>query len=267
MSEQTNNRIKAGIGTILFHALLILSLFFLALKTPLPLPEEEGVEVNVGNSEIGQGEIQLQENTLAPPPAESSKQTAENDAPEELVDQISEEAPKIAAKPQPKKEIEKKPAPEIKKEPVKTEPKLEPQPTVDTRLLYSGKKPGSSEGNDQQAGDKGIPNGTPTATNYSGAGGIGGAEGISYNLGNRKASTLPKPTYNSNEQGRVNVDIWVDKNGNVVRAQVLQKGTTVSDINLQNTAVQAALRAVFAADASAPEIQKGTIIYNFIKLN
>lgn len=291
MSQETKDKVKAWFGTILFHILLLLALFFMALKTPLPLPEEEGVEVNLGYSAVGQNVQQPQPEEIQAPPPQPVQETVEeviedvvDDAPaEEIIQEDTEEAPAIADKPEPKKEPEKKvekpieqpkeetqPEPEKKieqpKEIVKPEPEPEPEPVVDQRLMYTGRKASSSEGNDQQQGDKGIETGVPDAPNYSGPGGLG-TNGISYNLGNRKASTLPKPAYNSDDQGRVNVSIWVDKSGRVIRAEILQKGTTVSDISLRNMAKQAALKAKFAADPEAVEIQKGTITYNFIKLN
>lgn len=277
MSQEIKNKAKAWVGTILFHALLILALFFMALKTPLPLPEEEGVEVNLGYSDVGQNAQQEQDEDVPAPQPQPVQEIIEKvveattkDVPkEEIVEQDTEEAPVIAKKPEPKKSPEKKIEKPVEKpvEVKKPEPEPEPKPVIDSRLMYTGKKGGtSSEGNDQQAGDKGVANGVPNATNYSGPGGLG-SEGISYNLGSRTAKTLPKPSYNSDDQGRVNVSIWVDKNGVVTRAEILQKGTTVSDIKLHNMAIQAALKAAFAPDAAAPEIQVGTITYNFIKIN
>ena len=46
---------RGVIGTVIFHALVVIALLFLALKTPLPLPGEEGVEVSLGDSETGSG--------------------------------------------------------------------------------------------------------------------------------------------------------------------------------------------------------------------
>lgn len=287
MSQELKDKVKAVFGTILFHILLLLALFFMALKTPLPLPEEEGVEVDLGFSAVGQNVQQVQPEEIQAPPPQPDQEIEEevieeviDDAPaEEIIEQDTEEAPAIADKPEPKKESKKKlkkpiekpkeeqkPEPEKKVEQPKEIVKLEPEPIVDQRLMYTGRKASSSDGNDDQQGDKGMETGVPDAPNYSGPGGLG-SEGISYNLGIRKASTLPKPTYNSDDQGRVNVSIWVDKSGRVIRAEILQKGTTVSDISLRNMAKQAALKAIFAADPEAVEIQKGTITYNFIKLN
>ncbi|PKP04377.1 MAG: hypothetical protein CVU11_04950 [Bacteroidetes bacterium HGW-Bacteroidetes-6] len=63
------------------------------------------------------------------------------------------------------------------------------------------------------------------------------------------------------------VTIWVDKQGNVTRAEPGAIGTTVSNPTLWNAAKTAALQAKFDVNNDAPEVQKGTITYNFIKLN
>ncbi len=270
MTNKAKDKIKASLGTILIHALILLALFFMALKTPLPLPDEEGVEVNLGYSEVGQDIQQEQPKKIQSPPPQPVKQEEKEivkDIPaEEIVEEETEDAPAIVSKPKPKKEAEKK-VEKPKEIPVeKPKEEKKPEPIVDARLLYTGKTASSSEGNDQQKGDKGIASGDLNAPKYVGAGGLG-SEGISYNLGNRKAQSLPKPTYNSDDQGRVNVRIRVDKAGRVISAEILQKGTTVSDINLHKMAIRAAKKAAFTPDADAPEIQVGTITYNFIKLN
>lgn len=74
---------------------------------------------------------------------------------------------------------------------------------------------------------------------------------------------LPHPPYNVNNSGTVVVDIWVDKYGTVQRAVAGGDGTTVTDKTLWNEARKAALKAHFNMDASAPELQKGTITYIF----
>ncbi len=148
------------------------------------------------------------------------------------------------------------------------EPEPDPEPVVDPRLIYTGKKNktgDSSEGNDNEAGDKGKVTGDPNSNGYDGLGGKG--NGVSYSLGNRKAKSLPKPVYDSEDQGKVVVSIWVDKTGKVTRAEITQKGTNVTDIKLRNMARQAALKAKFTPDIEAAEVQKGSITYNFIKLN
>ncbi len=91
------NRVKGVIGTIMFHLLLVLALILFGLSTPLPLPGEEGVEVNLGNSDEGMGYVQEEEpaeriqETQAPPPPPPEEEVQE----EEIITQDVEEAPSI----------------------------------------------------------------------------------------------------------------------------------------------------------------------------
>lgn len=117
------------------------------------------------------------------------------------------------------------------------------------------------EGNDNKAGDKGKVTGDPNASGYYGNG--GGGSGGNYRLGNRKAISKPKPTYDCNEEGRVFVSISVDKNGRVIAAQPGIKGTTNSAPCLLKRAKEAALKTRFNSDTKAPSKQIGIIIYNF----
>ena len=279
MTEK-KDKIRATLITIVFHLLLLLVLVFLGLSTPLPLPEEEGVEVNLGFSAVGSGQNQsykpLEQPKTPPPPPPSSMETSK-EIEEEIVEQDMDEAPAIQDKVEekPKQENIEKSKEELPKdipvdEPVeqKIEPEPEPEPVIDQRLMYSGKKTNkgtSSEGPDDMLGDKGKAEGDIKSDNYDGLGGFG--DGISFSLGNRKAKALPKPTYDSKDQGTVVVNIWVNKYGAVTRAVIKQKGTSVTDAKLWEMAMKAARKARFTADLDAPEEQKGSITYHFIKIN
>jgi len=75
--------------------------------------------------------------------------------------------------------------------------------------------------------------------------------------------SLPLPTYNVNEYGRVVVRIQVNRKGEVVSAIPGDVGTTTTNARLRDAAKQAALRARFNVAQNAPELQEGTITYNF----
>jgi outer membrane biosynthesis protein TonB len=271
MSRSELIRIKGIIGTVLFHIGALLLLIFLALRTPLPLPGEEGVEVNLGWDETGMGSDQQ----LEPAPAEPlpQPQPAQQEPEEEqYLTQDVEEAPVIEKKKEePKKKEPEKVVPKPDPEPVKevAEPDPEPQPQVNQRAIYKGKNTtgtqGGQEGITGQPGDQGNPNGTPGVTNYNGTGGTG--DGISYSLGGRGSLNLHKPSYDSREQGKVVVTIKVDRQGNVISAVPGAKGTNVSDQKLWNLAKDAAIRSKFSPDSNAPDFQVGTITYNFIRQN
>ncbi len=257
--KERKSRISAIAGTILFHAMIVIALLLLAFHTPLPLPGEEGVEVNLGNSNEGMGDIQPEVPAQATAAASIPNQ---NKADDQLVTEETEETPVIekkkTIKPKPK------PTPVVKKQPVVETP---PEPTVNPKALYPGKSTKTSTGGNQgvtgKPGDQGKENGTPGSPNYVGNGGQG--NGISYDLGGRGSRSLPKPTYNSPEQGKIVVSIKVNREGKVTYASAGAKGTTISEINLRQQAESAARKTLFAPDEDAPEEQRGTITYVFVK--
>jgi TonB family protein len=235
-------------GTILFHALAVLILFLMAFRTPLPLPGEEGVEVDLGMMDQGMGNIQPEKPAI-PMAAQPQQQTNKNE--EDIVTQNDNEAPAIE-KPKNTKPKQEKPA-------------EEPKPTVNQRALFKGNnnpQSGGSEGITGQPGDQGNPNGLAGIKKYDGQGGKG--NGTGYDLGGRGAKSLHRPNDDFSEEGIVVVDIWVNRQGKVTRAEVATKGTTVINSDMRQKATQAALRSSFAADPSAPEEQHGTITYTFV---
>ncbi|GAB1405545.1 MAG: hypothetical protein PHX54_01945 [Lentimicrobiaceae bacterium] len=257
---QTNKDKWKGIaGTLIFHGLLLIAIMFLALRTPLPLPEEAGVEVNLGYSDQGMGDIQppvpaATESAAAPQPETSTA--------EELVSEQTEEAPRIepVIKPRPKivETTPEKPAP-------KPVPVEKPQPVVNPNAMYKGKTSGSEGGNQGitgQPGDQGKPNGDPNSNNYDGQGGSGG--GVSYSLEGRGIKSLPQPNRTFSESGTVVITIYVNRGGTVNRInEAPARGTTTGSSQLIQLAKQAAKQAKFSANPDAPEEQVGTITYIF----
>ncbi len=290
MTTEKKNKASGIIGTILFHLGALLLLLFLALRTPLPLPGEEGVIVNLGYDETGMGEDQRDQ--AAPAEVKPQPATAQpNEPDDEYIVQDVEEAPAITPKKTEPKKKEKeivKPEPEPVKEVVKPEPEPEPViPQPDPKAMYKGKSTSTTEGGQEgqtgEPGDQGDPSGTAGSNIYKGKSGIGEGtgegsgsgtgpgdgtgDGISFSLGGRGSLSLFKPAYDSKEQGKVVVTIKVDRKGNVVSAVSGAKGTNVSDQTLWQLAKDAALKSRFKEDPDAPEMQMGTITYNFIRQN
>lgn len=255
--ERKDNQF-ALIGTIAFHALLLVLFFLLGLKTPLPLPEEQGVLVALGYSDQGTGElIPLSSSPPMPVPAQP------NPVQEEVATQSTEEAvpiPQTTTRPRPQQQTQ------TQQPPAEQTPAQEPQPQVDPRALFPGADQRStntqSQGTTGQQGAQGSPTGAP-----GGEGDGVGQGGVSYSLTGRRPNVLPKPTYDTQAQGKVVVSITVDRQGRVVRATAGARGTTTTDRTLWQLAEDAARRARFDVQLSAPEEQRGTITYNFIRQN
>lgn len=238
MTKEKRNKVFALATTVLVHAAVVALLVLMAFTTPLPLPGESGVEVNLGMYNQGMGNTQPEKpaKTAETPPA--PKQTAKED----VVKQNTEETPAID----------------------EPEPVKKPQQVVNQQALFKPKKNNDapkSQGVTGQAGDQGNPNGSTDSNSYSGQGGSGG--GNSYYLGGRGAKHLPSPDRNFSDEGKIVVDIWVDRDGNVKRVEI-GKGTNITDTAMREMSKKAALAAKFTPDQNAEELQKGTITYNFI---
>lgn len=266
MIQPTENKDRraALLGTVIFHGLLLLGLLLFAFTTPLPLPGEEGVVVDLGYSDQGMGNIQPE---TAPPAATPPPSSSQPQAEEEISTQDIEESVALPEKPKEKPKTETKP---VTEKPAEKPKEVKPEePKVDPRALYPGKQSGTtgqgSQGETGQPGDQGKPTGTAGAGTYDGSGGAG--DGISFSLGGRKADHLPKPAPTFSESGTVVVTIWVDRYGRVTKAIAGARGTTTASPVLQKLAEEAAKRARFNAKPEAPEEQKGTITYHFLIKN
>ncbi|HOW41622.1 MAG TPA: hypothetical protein PL123_13840, partial [Bacteroidales bacterium] len=121
----------------------------------------------------------------------------------------------------------------------------------------------TSEGIAGGPGNQGVRTGS-VDSKVRGPGGGTGNSGISYDLQGRGFQKLPNPKYDYQGEGRVVVDVSVDREGKVIQAIPGTKGSTTLDEYLLRVAKEAALEARFEAKPDAPIVQKGTITYNFI---
>ena len=247
-SKEKKDKGIAVVGTIVVHALAVLVLLLMAFRTPLPLPGEEGVEVDLGMMDQGMGNIQPEKPAI---PMTAQPKQEQSQSKEDLATQNDDEAPALE-KPKTTKPKQEKPV-------------ENPQHKVNDRALFKGNndpQAGGSEGVTGQPGDQGKPNGLAGIKQYDGNGGKG--NGTGYDLGGRGAKSLHRPSDDFSEEGTIVVDIWVNREGRVVRAEVATKGTTLINNEMRQKAKQAALRSVFASDPNAPEEQHGTITYTFV---
>jgi hypothetical protein len=253
------NRIKALTATILFHAAILLLFFLVSFTNPQiapPFKMDEGIEVNLGDSDIGFGDIQpLSPGEPAPDAASENFQSTPSNA-QEIAEHETETA-----------ENENAETPVIHKPDNKNQPvvrKNDPQPkpnntsktntTPNTPVVKADPKPkavfkggNGNGGNDADEynnannqgiaggkGDQGKSNGNPNSDNYTGNGGRGNG-GPQVVKGNRKITgagtftgDLPKAT--------ILASISVDANGNGSFIKI-EKGSTYFD-NSYATAIK-----------------------------
>jgi len=264
---QTDKHKKKAIVEATIVMIFLIILMFISGMTYLDPPPETGIAVNFGTSTVGSGPVQPQHNQPPKPVKQETPQPAKTqpEIKDKVLTQDNEEAPVI-------KEQKTKPKPKQTPKPVKPKPKPKPKPDKNiTDILNNvNNAPGdqennsSGEGNDNQAGDKGDTSGDPNASGYYGNGGKGNGGGTgNYRLGSRKALTKPKPNFNCNEEGRVVVKIYVNRQGKVTKAVPGVKGSTNNAPCLLNAAKSAAMQTKWSADSKAPDTQIGKIIYNF----
>jgi outer membrane biosynthesis protein TonB len=253
-SEKISKR-KGIIGTILFHALLLVAFLFMGLTYQDPPPAEEGISINFGFVDEGLGEVEPEDTEEVTEIVEEEIIEEQIESTEEIVTQSVVKTPAVEKTEEKKKVVEKE---EPKEEVIE-----EKKPEVNKKALYPGKKKTktTSEGNNNGDGNKGVIDGDPNSEVYSG-GGIG-EDGTAYQLGGRNVSFKAKPIYNLQVEGKVVVMITVDRLGNVISAIPGAKGSTTLNKQLLQRAKTAALKTKFDPKQTAPTNQQGKIIYTF----
>ncbi|MCQ2341981.1 MAG: hypothetical protein MJZ75_00610 [Paludibacteraceae bacterium] len=257
MTLQQKSHSIASAGTVLLLVALFLLLWFICFNVPKE-EEDEGVMVSFGEvMEEGGG---LPD---APPyqPTEASEAAAPESAaaPEPVLTQEDESAAEAARVEQERRQ--KAEAERIAKERAEAERKAAEQRKKDAAIANASKmgalfgQTSSAEGANGQPGDNGkAVNGNPL--------GHGSSGGNDWSLNGRSlVGSLPRPSADFKQEGRVVVSIIVDKDGNVVSARAGQ-GTTISDEATRQLAVKAAMRAKFNM-VDHPNAAVGTITYYF----
>lgn len=249
MTEQSKNKIISAVATTMIMVCIVLICWGLGLYKPNPPIPEAGVEVNLGNSDMGLGDA-------LEPSAEEAEQTASTPtaAEENVISQTHEQTTTVPNTKTPAKVDTKKPTQEEPKNEVKPESK------TNANALFKKKNTtnGGSEGVTQGSGNQGKEGGNPNSNRYDGNPGNGGS---GWSLSGRSNLGLPKPPSSNRKEGKIIVKIWVDRSGKVTQAEAPVKGSTILDRGMVEEAKSTALKAKFSASESAPETQTGTITY------
>jgi len=280
---EREKNLKATAYTALICAALFFLFFFLQWTLPqIPPPiVDEGIEVNLGNSETGLGDIAPQlpgtpsnadQTNVSPPPSSAAVQPKQNITADENGDEEINNATKIV-----KPEIKNKPVTNttaVKKHSENTVAAPAPKPVV-PKALYKGGTTNGNGGNNADSyngvkdqgiaggkGDQGKPNGNPNSDSYTGNGGTG-KSGVSIRSGldGRRFSHFPSFQDEFNENAKVAVDITVDKAGNVINENLNLNGTTTTNTAIRNIALKKAKQ--LKLNAGTDDEQIGTIVFNF----
>ncbi|MFI5152943.1 MAG: hypothetical protein ACHQET_06380 [Chitinophagales bacterium] len=275
---------KASGYTLFICVLLIIVLLFVTWTLPStpPQPSEEGIEVNLGNSDLGLGDKQAylpgnpspKDQEKYNPPKQSVVDT--KPVKDVETDEKETDAPAIKKAPVTKPNATRIPDKNVvKTKPLKnTQPVVEPTPAPPKpKAVYHGVngtdkggndadnyKPGANQGIAGGHGDQGKPGGDPNSNNYAGGGHGNSGVSISSGLRGRKFTSLPSFTDDFNDNAKVAMDIHVDASGNVISADYQPRGSTTSDASMKAIAQRKARQIRFNATG---EESVGTIIFNF----
>jgi hypothetical protein len=281
---ESQKNFRASVYTLIICVLIIALLLIVSWTLPViqaPVTDE-GIEVNLGNSDKGMGTNQpflpgkpsaVDKERYTPP-----RQTIVEKRPAKDVetDDKSEEAAVVkkpaVTKPDatriPDKEVVKKVVrvkqAETNPEPVKPKPKAVFHGVNGTGSGGNDAdnfKPGGNEGIAGGKGDQGKPGGDPNSKNYTGNGGTGHSGiSISKGLQGRKIVGTPSFTDDFNENAHVAVDVHVDAGGNVTSAEYQQRGSSGAESSMIGIALRKAKLVKFN---SGGDESIGTIIFVF----
>lgn len=277
--KEYQSHIIAGAGTIVLLLLLLLLLFKISMHAPIQL-EDEGIVITFGEADEGGGMpdalpmtdaiTQVEQQPAAPmptpeQPSENELMVQEDEESLALSQQNEEDLKRQAEEEElirkQKEEEARQEAERIAREKALAEQKAKEQQAIDkaNQLAALFGQAGSSEGANAEnatANPAATSKGNPVGKSF------GQVDGNMWSLQGRSVKTMPKPSTDFLEQGKVVVSIRVDKVGNVVAASI-GDGTTISDRYTQQLALDAARRAKFTEGDNE---QIGSITYNF-KLN
>lgn len=228
--EQLKNR-KAALYTLIA---VIIVIAILLIRITLPVVKEplvdNGVEVNLGNSDFGSGNIPPMV-PGEPAPESSPQEAATPPAARPSVEEPEEEPDPEDKEPAITKAVEKiKPAvkpnnnPPVEKPVVTKEPPAQPQPKPKAQMgQYSGGK--GTGGNNQDTyngvkdqgiaggkGDQGKSNGNINSDSYKGNGGTG-TGGVTVVRGNRTVVRATRLEGEFTHSATLYVDVKVDESG------------------------------------------------------
>ena len=282
---EREKNIRASLYTLGICVLLFLLFFFLQWTLPqIPPPlANEGIEVNLGNSETGSGEIAPQipgsttdtkETAANPPNATKAVAQPQNIATDDHADA---DAPAFnkAAKPL-KKSLPIRNEIEPSKRTSNTSLTNTPPAPIKPKAVYQSGNTHSNGGNNADSyngiknqgiaggkGDQGNPNGNPNSDSYTGNSASGNGSDITIRSGleGRKFSHFPSFQDDFNENAKVAIDITVDKSGSVLLASVNPKGTTTTNAAVRSIALRKAKQ--LKLNAGKDDEQTGTIVFNF----
>jgi protein TonB len=265
--EERKSEQIAAIATVVFHAAILLALFFvIAWRAPNPPLPEIGIQLNFGLDNQGSGPVQPKTQVGNPSPEPERNQVEPEPVPEQVVESKVEDVKPVTTPMESPvsvkdKKDEVKPIEKPKEKPV--EPKKDPAP--DQLATYKPNNTSSktgetgSHGDDiGKTGDKGSKEGSLDATALYGKQG-GGNGGSSLEISGWNWDVVPKPSVPENENGRIVFEIIVNGEGELERIVILENSLSPAAAKACREAVQ---KLTFSkTGTNVPALSKGKITF------
>ena len=274
--EFDKDKLIALIGTIAFHIVIFLILFFTILKTLVP-DEDEGILVNFGTVDLSAGLFEPRGNTTTVgqdavsvpevPPVRTT--SSRNQQAEDIITQQTEESVAVANQRRADEDRRQREEAQSERDRLENEQRraqeAQRQREEDIQNRVAGAFGIGNADTDSQgsgtvaAGNEGSPFGNSDTGPNTGVGGFGG----SFNLSGRsiRGGGLPRPAYTIQDEGTIVVNITVDPRGDVIMAEI-GRGTNIDNASMRSSTLEAARRAKFN-NITGTNNQSGTITYRF----
>lgn len=245
------SEIESAISTTIICIIILLILIFGGMKVHRD-EMDEGIMISMGDFDEGYGE-----HTPTPEPTPTTQATTKPATPQptNTVNEklITQEDPSVALE----REKRKKEQEEARQRAEEAERQAKIKAEQEAKKnqinnLAGGAFKNTGKGSGTTSGD----------TNQGNPVGHGSQGGNSWSLAGRNLlGTLCKPTYSSNQEGIIVVDIRVDASGKVTSATINTSKTNITDEHLRKESLEAAKKNKFST-GNGPAM--GSITYKFI---
>jgi len=243
--EIRNRRVGAAVSLGIHLALLILFLFIIAWKEPIPPIPQYGIEINFGLDQAGSGAEQPQSAPLESPVEETETEARKSEPVEEVLEEEVMEETSDEQVPVEEMESPQEPQPEkVVTQPIESDVQVEktdqPSPSPETpQEFYENTKttlPEGTQSDNQQPsqanqgdkedeiGDQGDPQGQLDARALYGEPGGGG--GASLQLTGWDWGDFKPPRDPSDENGKLVFQIVIDDDGEILSIKKLESSVS-----------------------------------------
>ena len=291
-ANKKEDRRKGILLSVAFHLVLVLLALMPFFTYPDPPPGQEGIVVNLGIPNVGQGSENAgppaqpePQRRTSPPPAAKPEKEAEDPTPEKETQEVEQNFEKTVTTEDPeaialenerqrqaeqeakrlREEQERAAQAEAerkaKEEAERLEDERKRQEADDLKNEVSGLfGSGTGKGGKTSEGNEGDPDGDPDAKRLEGIS-AGGSGKVGGGLSNRGIMGSPEITESYNKAGRIVINVCVDATGQVISARFTPQGSTRSDSDLIAIATKNAKKWKFSSSEASK--QCGTITYTF----